>query len=104
LEKATLAMDFLVSFVSMTMLLFQDARALVKVNGVQSQSFPIQRGVQQGHPLAPYLFLIVVEVLNLMVKEGVSQGVIKGIKSLVEDCELPICHLGLTAYFFSGVV
>jgi len=69
----------------MTMLLFQGARASVKVNGSQSQSFPIQRGVRQGCPLAPYLFLIVVEVMNSMFKEGVSHSLIKGIRLPVED-------------------
>lgn len=35
--------------------------------------------------LAPYLFIIVTEVLNSMVKEGVAKGVIKGIQLPGED-------------------
>jgi len=41
--------------------------------------------VQQGCPLAPYLFLIITEVLNLMVKSGVQKGDIKGIALPIED-------------------
>ena len=54
-------------FIKMVSLLFHDASVCVKLNGKPSPYFPIQRGVQQGCPLAPYLFLIVAEVLNAMV-------------------------------------
>lgn len=67
-------------FIAMTKLLLQDAQASVKVNGSLSPLFAIERGVRQGCPLAPYLFLIVAEVLNVMVKEGVARGTVKGIR------------------------
>ena len=54
-------------FIKMVSLLFYDASACIKLNGESSPYFPIQRGVCQGCPLAPYLFLIVAEVLNAMV-------------------------------------
>jgi len=60
-------------FVSMIKLLFQNAQASIKVNGDHSPTFSIQRGVQENCPLAPYLFLIMVEVLNSMVKLGVAK-------------------------------
>lgn len=53
-------------FIRMTKLLLLDASASVKVNGNVSDIFPIGRGVRQGCPLAPYLLLIVAEVLNVM--------------------------------------
>lgn len=64
----------------MAQLLFYDAKAAVKVNGSQSSLLSIERGVRQGCPLAPYLFLIVAEALNATVKSGVSSGTVKGIK------------------------
>jgi len=36
--------------------------------------------VKQGCPLAPYLFLLVNEVLNTMVKEAVKTSEVVGIK------------------------
>jgi hypothetical protein len=66
-------------FVAMTKLLFEDAEAAVKVNGSSSSSFKILRGVCQGCPLAPYLFLVVAEVLNTMMKKEVHEGRIRGI-------------------------
>jgi hypothetical protein len=66
-------------FVDMTKMLFKDASATVKVNGSQTRSFGIKRGMRQGYPMAPYLFLVVAEVLNAMVKEVVNSGMVKGI-------------------------
>jgi hypothetical protein len=51
-------------FVAITKLLFTDAKAAVK---------------RQGCLLAPYLFLVVAEVLNAMVKREVDEGRIRGI-------------------------
>jgi hypothetical protein len=59
-------------FMDMTKLLFSDAEAEVKVNGFPSPSFKILRGVHQGCPLQPFIFLIVVEVLNTVVKKEVE--------------------------------
>lgn len=85
LSKTMAAFGFPKQFIAMMMLLFQDAQATIKVNGSQSLPFPIQRGVRQGCPLAPYLFILITEVLNLMVKTEVVGEVIKGIKLPVED-------------------
>lgn len=51
----------------------------MKVNGVAFPPFAIERGVRQGCPLAPYLFIIMAEALNVMVKSEVTLGNIKGI-------------------------
>ena len=66
-------------FIKMVSLLFHDASACVKLNGEPSPYFPIQRGVRQGCPLAPYLFLIVAEVLNAMVSQEMREGRVQGI-------------------------
>jgi hypothetical protein len=66
-------------FIGMTKLLFHDATVCIKINGTQTTAFAIERGVRQGCPLAPYLFLIVVEVMNAMVKSEVASGAIRGI-------------------------
>jgi len=43
-------------------------------------TFQIKRGVSQGCPLAPYLFLIMDEVWNIMIKQATTRGEIHGIK------------------------
>lgn len=72
-------MGFPREFILMLSMLFKDAAAAVKVYGVPSPLFDIERGVRQGCPLAPYLFLIIAEVLNIMVKEEMVRGNIQGI-------------------------
>lgn len=59
------------TFIQMTRLLFTNAAARVSVNGKVTNTFPIQQGVRQGCPLAPYLFLIVGEILNHALKREV---------------------------------
>jgi hypothetical protein len=67
-------------FLDLVKLLFSGVAAGVSVNGGQSIKFQIKRGVRQGCPLAPYLFLLVQEVLNLVVKNAEAKGKIKGIR------------------------
>lgn len=82
LFKVMERMGFPTEFVHMVNLIFQDAAAAVKVNGIPSPQFRIKQGVRQGCPLVPYLFLIVSEVLNAMVMKEATLGKVQGIKLL----------------------
>lgn len=79
LSRTMAVMGFPRVFISMSEMLFQKTQTAVKVNGTHFVAFPIGRGVRQGCPFAPYLFIIIAEVLNTMVKNGVEGGSIKGI-------------------------
>lgn len=79
LFRAMSTLGFPQEFICMTRMLLEGAEANVKVNGSVSPPFSINRGVRQGCPLAPYLFLIAAEVLNAMVKKGMDEGRVKGI-------------------------
>jgi hypothetical protein len=84
LFQAMSKMGFPPAFVDMVKMLFHEAAASIKVNNSHSTVFQIKRGVRQGCPLAPYLFLIVDEVLNSMVKDEMAEGWIRGITLPVE--------------------
>jgi hypothetical protein len=73
-------MGFPIEFINMVKLTLVDAEASTNVNGQPTSSFPIKRGVRQGCPLAPLLFLIMGETLHAKVQEAQEQGKIKGMK------------------------
>lgn len=61
-------MGFADIWIQQVMALSANASATVIVNGVQSSPFQLQRSVRQGCPLAPYLFLLTVDVLGQMLQ------------------------------------
>ncbi|KAJ9559867.1 hypothetical protein OSB04_005027 [Centaurea solstitialis] len=67
------------------------ARISVLVNGSPTSEFPMERGLRQGDPIAPFLFLIVAEGLHIMVEEALSKGLFKGVK--VGSKEIQVSHL-----------
>ena len=56
------------------------ANFVVLINGSPSQSLWGTRRIRQGCPLSPYLFLLIIEGLNLLLDEAKSTKKIKGIK------------------------
>jgi hypothetical protein len=50
----------------------------ILVNGSPTKEFNIQRGLKQGDPLAPFLFLLVAEGFGGVMKNAVEQNLFKG--------------------------
>ncbi|XP_058761293.1 uncharacterized protein LOC131634665 [Vicia villosa] len=46
----------------------------VLVNGSPTKEFAFERGLRQGDPLSPFLFVIVVKGLKIMVNKAVENG------------------------------
>ena len=61
-------------------MLFGHAWAYVNLNGTPCKEFIVERGVTQGCPLAPYIFLIIEEVLNHIIRQGMKEGRTIGVK------------------------
>ncbi|KAB2630796.1 hypothetical protein D8674_008315 [Pyrus ussuriensis x Pyrus communis] len=52
----------------------------VLLNGQAGESFAPSRGLRQGDPLSPYLFILVGEVLSKLFQGAVDQGRLEGVK------------------------
>lgn len=56
------------------------AAVSVLINGCPTEEFSISRGLRQGDPLSPFLFLIAAEGLNMIFKEACELGLYEGYK------------------------
>jgi hypothetical protein len=63
----------------MIQLLFVKTKVVINFNGTTTRVLPIFCGVKQGCPWAPYLFLVIGETLNQVVKTHVMSGNFVGI-------------------------
>jgi hypothetical protein len=52
----------------------------VLVNGSPTNEFSMERGLRQGDPIAPFLFLIIAEGLGGLMREACSKKVFSGYK------------------------
>lgn len=52
----------------------------ILTNGDPQGLFSSQRGLRQGDPLSPYLFVLVMEILNTMLRKAERLGWTRGLK------------------------
>ncbi|GJV30373.1 hypothetical protein Tco_1386821 [Tanacetum coccineum] len=55
--------------------------ASVLLNGSPTSEFQFHCGLTQGDPLAPYLFILIMESLHLLLSRAIKAGIFKGIKT-----------------------
>ena len=63
-------------FIRWVMTFYNKVQSCVICNGITSDYFTLERGVRQGDPLSPYLFVLAVETLAIAVRQNTA---IKGI-------------------------
>jgi hypothetical protein len=80
LQQMMEKMGFASGWVSMIMRCVQSARFLVKLNGGVSGVFNPSRGLRQGDPLSPYLFLFCVERFSAILRQAQVERQISGVK------------------------
>lgn len=77
----------------------------VNFNGELLPSFKPTRGIRQGDPLSPYLFIIVANVLSSMMKKAVAEGTLKGIKMNTSCPTLsPLLFADDYIFFLNGTI
>nr|XP_043625514.1 uncharacterized protein LOC122596934 [Erigeron canadensis] len=60
--------------------LLSSARAAVLVNGTPTFEFQCGKGMRQGDPISPFLFLIVMEGFSCMINKATASGFLAGLK------------------------
>ncbi|XP_058784579.1 uncharacterized protein LOC131659399 [Vicia villosa] len=78
----------------MDLLIFQ-SKMLVLVNGSPTKEFVVEKGLRQGDPLSPFLFVLVTEALTGLVRKSMELG---------EYCGLPVKgRLEASSFTFLGI-
>ena len=106
-EKAfdTLNLNFLIrtlhkfnfgpSFIQWIRTLYKNVKSCVMNNGFTTGPFTLSRGVRQGDPLSPYLFIIALETLTIKIRNDDS---IKGFKIGGETTKLSLFADDMTCF------
>ncbi|XP_071689558.1 uncharacterized protein [Rutidosis leptorrhynchoides] len=68
----------------------KSASISILVNGSPTEEFKLQRGIRQGDPLSPFLFIIASERLNVLAQEARVKGLMSGVK--VGKDKIPLTH------------
>ncbi|KAJ0612656.1 putative RNA-directed DNA polymerase [Helianthus annuus] len=58
----------------------RSGKGSVMVNDSPTCEFPFKRGLRQGDPLSPFLFIIAMQVLDMFMKRALDLGLFHGIK------------------------
>jgi len=91
LQATMFKFGFDVRWIEWIMTCVRTATFSVNINGAPYGFIQPERGICQGDPLSPYLFILCAEVLSHMMKKAEQQGHIKGIK--ISNKSPPISHL-----------
>eukprot|EP00253_Pinus_taeda_P029762 PITA_29762 len=83
-------LGFKIDFINWIMGCINSVSYAVLINKATSSFFKGQRGLRQGCPLSPLLFLMVAEGLSQLILKAKREGIIKGLEVAVNLC---ITHL-----------
>lgn len=75
LESLMQSMRFLLKFLSLIMCCLHSISYSILINGLHFESFSPNRGICQGHPISPYLFILSAEGLSSILRAAEERGV-----------------------------
>ncbi|XP_023635799.1 uncharacterized protein LOC111829922 [Capsella rubella] len=91
LQETMCKFGFDAKWVEWIMICVRTTSYSVNINGAPKGFIKPERGIRQGDPLSPYLFILCAEVLSHMLKRAEDNGSLKGIK--ISNGSPAISHL-----------
>ena len=91
--------NFCISLISWVRVLYNNPLSRIINSGHLSQSFLLFRGVRQGCPLSPYLFLLVIETLAIKIRNNIN---IKGLSNYGLESKI-LLYADDTIFFLSPI-
>eukprot|EP00253_Pinus_taeda_P008428 PITA_08428 len=82
LEAVLKAFGFCNTWIKWIMALIKSPRYSILVNGAPSTPFAPSRGIRQGDPLSPFLFIILMEGLSQTIAKKKAEGKTKGLQPI----------------------
>ena len=68
MEETLRAMNFSKKIIDLVLILCAGSEAIIVTNDKKSERFKTKGGVRQGCPLSPYLFIIVLELMEIEIR------------------------------------
>jgi hypothetical protein len=96
LKSTLLAFGFEPNWVSWIVNLTSSALFSILINGVPSRPFSPSRGIRQGDPLSPFLFIIMAEGLSRTIKAAISDHSLSGLTPHGFSPPFPIVNSWMT--------
>ncbi|XP_071687637.1 uncharacterized protein [Rutidosis leptorrhynchoides] len=85
------SLGFGIKWISFIKACLSSSTISILINGSPTREFTPGRGIRQGDPISPFLFIIAAEGLNILVKRAITKNQFRGIR--VGHDEIVISHL-----------
>jgi len=93
-------LGFNVKWINWIKACLESASVSILVNGSPTEEFKPKRGLRQGDPLAPFLFIIVVEGLSGLMREAKSASMFKGVEVGSQRVQVNLLQFADDTFFF----
>nr|GEU45250.1 reverse transcriptase domain, reverse transcriptase zinc-binding domain protein [Tanacetum cinerariifolium] len=93
-------MGFGVKWIKWMSSCLSSASISIIINGPPSKEFKMERDLRQGDPISPFLFLLVVEALQISILEACNKGVLKGVSIAESGVNVLLLQYADDASFF----
>jgi hypothetical protein len=99
LERVLAKLGFHSTWIRWVMACVTTVRYSIRFNGKMLDPFTPSRGLRQGDPLSPYLFLFVADGLSCLIRKEIEDATLRDLHIAEMARGFPISSLRMTVYF-----